>query len=137
MEQGLEEKIGSLLKEAVAGVLFGSADWMERMRKRLLATAPDKNVPARQQLVWRPSPEAVEHAVSTHFGVQDSELRKNGRHHNDARSAAICLIRKLTAIPVTELAELYGPVSAGAFSKVVKRTELRRREERSWNRKLS
>ncbi|MFO7908296.1 MAG: hypothetical protein R6U98_37005 [Pirellulaceae bacterium] len=56
---------------------------------------------------------------------------------NDARSAAIYLIRKLTSISAVELARQYGVVSQAAISKPVSRAEGRCSQQRSWKPRLS
>ena len=56
---------------------------------------------------------------------------------NEAIAAALYLIRKLTGVPATQLAQRYGGVSQAAISKTVRRAENRREEERRWSQRLS
>ena len=46
------------------------------------------------------------------------------------------LIRRLTSVSATTLADQYGDVSQAAISKTIKRAEIRGEEQRSWKRKL-
>ena len=53
VEQGIEGKIASPLKEVVGKVLLGSAAWDEEMRKTLSATEADRNVAGLRHLASR------------------------------------------------------------------------------------
>jgi len=56
---------------------------------------------------------------------------------NEARVAALYLIRKLTSVPATQLSQDYGQVSQAVVSKTVCWAELRCQEQRSWKQRLS
>ena len=47
------------------------------------------------------------------------------------------LIRKLTSVSATQLAQRYGNVSQAAISKTVRRAETRRDRQRRWKQRLS
>lgn len=55
-------------------MLLGSATWVEEMRKTLADSQSDVKVPTLKHLAWRPSPEQIESAVSTAFGVELEQL---------------------------------------------------------------
>jgi len=65
----------------------------------------DPHVPELKRLVWRPSQEQIELAVSDEFGVDVSELFAKRIENNEPRVAAVYLIRKLTSAIATQLAE--------------------------------
>lgn len=121
------------MKSAVGGVLLGQAPWVEKMRERIADQSEDDNVPQRKQLAWRPTSSNIVRRVQKHFGASSSELSQARRHGNDARAAAIYLIRRLTDEKVTKLAEQFGGVSVSAISKQLNRTETRRQEDPAWN----
>jgi chromosomal replication initiation ATPase DnaA len=56
---------------------------------------------------------------------------------NEARLAALYLIRRLTTESTASLAERYGGVSAAAISKSVARTEQRSETDKTWRKKLA
>jgi hypothetical protein len=133
VERGIEDPPASPLKSAVGGLFLGQVSWVERMRERLAEQPEDANVPQRQRLVWRPTKAEIVGLVENHFGVDTCVFRQVRRHGNDARTAALYLIRRLTDEKVTTLAEEFGGVSVAAVSKLLGRAESRRQHDRHWN----
>ena len=107
------------------------------MRRRLADEPRDDNVPSRKRLAWQPSTDDVMRVVQGHFQVDAATLYAVRRHGNDARAATIYLLRRLTSERVTAIAEQFGGVSAAAISKLVKRAESRREQDRKWHRLLT
>ena len=137
VEEGLATKIVPPLQDAVGKVLLGSSPWVEKIQKALGLSEQDANLPELKRLAWRPSQEMIESAVAEEFDVDLDVLFTKRIKGNDARAAALYLIRKLTSVSATELAEEYGDVSQSAISKTIQRTELRRGEQGSWKQRLS
>jgi len=136
VEQGIHEKTSSPFRDVVEKVLLGSEEWVERMRRVLGEEGPDANVPLRGQLAWRPSMEEIEIEAAKEFGVKIGVLQAKRVRNNEARAAALCLIRRLTSVPAAQLADRYGGVSQAAISKAVQRTEVRCDDESAWRRRL-
>lgn len=136
VEQGIHERTSSPLENVVAKVLLGSAEWVERIRRVLAEEEPKANVPLRKQLVWRPSMEDIEQEAAKEFGVAQGILHAKRVRNNEARAVALCLIRRLTKVPATQLADRYGGVSPAAISKTVQRAEVRCDEHAAWRRRL-
>ena len=137
VEQGLDSNAEFPWDEVVGRVLLGSSRWVARMQEQLGFTPPADNVPDRNRLLLRPSIECIEAAVAEEFDVEVPRLMAKRAKKNDARSAALYLIRQLTSEPVTVLAQRYGDVSPAAISKTVQRAEARRATEQSWDRRIS
>ena len=137
VEQGIDDPPKSPLKSAVGGMFLGASGWVERMRERLAEEPQDLNVPDRKQLAWRPSSSQIIGAVLEHFNVDVSRLGEVRCHGNDARAAAIYLLRRLSDQSVSGLARQYGDVSVAAISKLIQRAESRRIEDPQWNRLLT
>jgi chromosomal replication initiation ATPase DnaA len=76
-------------------------------------------------------------AVANEFGVAVTDLFAKRLKNNEARVAAVYLIRRLTSEPARRIAERYGGVSQAAISKTVQRAETRRNEQRRWKQRLS
>jgi REP element-mobilizing transposase RayT len=133
VEQGIEDPPTSPVKAAVGGVFLGAASWVEQMRERLADEPEDANVPQRKRLAKRPTGLEIVRVVQDHFGVGLSDLIQARRHGNDARAAALYLIRRLTDEKVTRMAEQFGGVSVAAISKLLSRVESRHREDPPWN----
>ncbi len=106
------------------------------MRRVLGEEEPNPNVPLRKQLVWRPSMEDIEQEAAQEFGVAKGVLHAKRVRNNEARAVALCLIRRLTPVPATQLADRYGGVSPAAISKAVQRAETRCDENAAWRRRL-
>ena len=136
VEQGIREKTRSPFRDVVANVLLGSEAWVERMRRVLGEEDPDANVPLRGQLAWRPSIDEIELEAAKEFGVEVGHLHAKRVRNNEARAAALCLVRRLTSVPATQLADRYGGVSQAAISKAVQRAEVRRDDESAWRCRL-
>ena len=127
VEAGIEDPPRSPEKVAVGGMFLGRVSWVEQMRERLADEPTDINVPQRKGLAWRPTRAEIVRQVKEHFGADcSSDLTRVRRHGNDARVAAIYLIRRLTDEKVTTLAKQFGGVSVAAISKLLSRAELRR-----------
>lgn len=134
VEAGIEDPPRSPEKVAVGGMFLGRASWVEQMRERLADEPTDINVPQRKGLAWRPTRAEIVRQVKEHFGADcSSDLTRVRRHGNDARVAAIYLIRRLTDEKVTTLAKQFGGVSVAAISKLLSRAELRREEDPNWD----
>ncbi len=137
VEQGIERESPFPWDEVVGRVLLGSSEWVEKMQEELGFTDPEVDVPDRNRLLLRPSLERIEGAVAQAFDVDVPRLMAKRVKNNDARSAALYLIRQLTSESVTSLAERYGGISQAAVSKTVQRAETRCATERSWNRRIA
>ncbi len=137
VEQGVENPPPSPLKAAVEGVFLGKTAWVEEMRERLATEPGDSNVPLRKRLAWRPTAVEIVQVVRDHFHATTTDFEAVRRRGNDARVAAIYLVRHLTDQTVTATAGQFGGVNAAAISKVVKRADARRNEDPKWNRLLA
>ena len=134
VEQGIGGQVSSPFATVVENVLLGSDDWVEKMRTVLSHEKPDPNIPSQGRLAWRPSVESIEELTCQEFDVDVKVLHAKRIRNNEARAVALCLIRRLTSEPVTQLAERYGGVSQAAISKAVQRIERRCEEEPKWHR---
>ncbi len=137
VEQANDPQPTSPLLTTAGGCLLGSPSWIETMRVRLAGVPGDANLPQHKQLAWRPSSADILRRVEAHFGVASSDFVGVGRHGNDARTAAVYLIRRLTNNKVTTIAEQFGGVSLAAISKLVRRAQSRRNEDIKWDRLLT
>ncbi len=133
VEAGIAEPPISPVKSAVGGLFLGRSSWVEQMRKELAEEPEDAKVPQRRRLAWRPAEADILRVVQDHFGAGPRDLKQIRRHGNDARVAAVYLLRRLTDKKVTTLAQQFGGVSVAAISKLLSRAESRRGEDPHWN----
>lgn len=137
VEQGLDGAAQFPWEDVVGRVLLGSSEWVARMQEVLGFTESEINLPDRNRLMLRPTVEQIEVAVAAEFAVDVPRLMAKRVKNNDARSAALYLIRQLTSETTLSLAGRYGDVSQAAISKAVQRVEARCAEQPSWDRRLS
>jgi len=133
VEAGIEYPPASPERLAVGGLFLGRASWVDPMRKRLADEPEDVNVPQRKRLTGRPTRAEIVRQVQDHFRADFLDLTQVRRHGNEARVAAVYLVRRLTDERVTTLAKPFGDVSVAAISQLLSRAELRREADRSWN----
>jgi chromosomal replication initiation ATPase DnaA len=118
-------------------VLLGSETWVEQWRQRLAEQPDSPGLPGQRQLAWRPTVEEVVQAVCQAFDVPRTEFVARRRRGNNGRLAAIYLCRRLTDASVGTIGEYFGGVSTPAISKAVQRAEVRRSQDRDWERQLN
>jgi len=109
---------------------------VEQWRQRLAEQPDFPAIPGQRQLAWRPTVEDVVQAVCHEFDVHRTELVARRRRGNDGRLAAIYLCRRLTDESVGTIGDYFGGVSTPAISKAVQRAEIRRSQDRAWERQL-
>jgi len=136
LQEGVEGRLDSPVRDAMAGALMGSPSFVERMRKRLDERVPDPEVPTAQELRRSPRPEDIEDSVCRAFGVPRERLHARHKHGNEARAAAVYLFRQLTRMPIHELAGRFGGVRDSAISKTQRKAERMLRESRTFRAKL-
>ena len=136
VESGIDGAARSPLAAAAGGVLLGSVDWLEQWRQWLAEQPDSPTIPTQRQLAWRPTVEDVVKVVCSELDVDRSELVARRRRGNAGRLAAIYLCRRLTDESVGAIGGYFGGVSTTAISKAVQRAEVRRNQDRAWDRQL-
>ena len=137
VESGIGGVARSPLAGAAGGVLLGSEGWVEQWRQCLSEQPVSSAIPTQRQLALRPTLEDVAEVVCGGLEVKRSELVACRRRGNDGRLAAIYLSRRLTDESVGAIGRYFGGVSTAAISKAVQRAEIRREEDRAWDRQLT
>jgi putative transposase len=133
VESGIRSSLPSPTEAAIGGLFLGTASWVEDQRQALAKGPRAPEVPQLRQLKWRPNKEDVLKAILDHFEVDRAALGKARQHRNDARTAAVYLLRRLTDTKVTQLAEDFGGVSSAAICKTLSRAEDRREQDPAWD----
>ena len=136
LKDGMGEDEDSPLREAVAGTLLGSPEFVGRIVQLLRGKPVDPNVPASRALGKAVTLDQVEEAVGKVFGVRPESLRIRGRHGNEARKVAIYLARMKTGARLVEIGERFGGIRAACVSLTVKEIDRRRGEERELEEKI-
>jgi hypothetical protein len=123
--------------QAIGGLLLGSTQFVERMRRSLAARAPDRALPELTKLRHRPSLAEIGAAVACHFGADDRKRNhamhwQPGTRNDDAsRAVAAYLARREFGYSAAEVAQALAYRSHGSVRNAILRieqggTELRR-----------
>jgi hypothetical protein len=136
LEEGMTERPRSPLVGAAAGVILGSAGFVEEIRSMLSKERPFKDVPASRGLQRTLRLGDIERCVCQACDVRRESLRLRGRHGNLPRRLALYLARTLTGTSLAELGSHFGGVTGQAVSLEVKRVERQRKADPRLNRRL-
>jgi REP-associated tyrosine transposase len=123
VEAGLSEPVPSPFRDAFGGWVLGSAEFVERLRKRVGALSADPPPREARQLAGL-DPTEVCAAVAAFYGLDASSLSQ--RHdHSIARPVAAWLCRRYTEASLRELASWFGLSRADSVPNLVRRAEAR------------
>ena len=134
---GLASRVASPLADVVGATLLGSPGFIARMKQRLADRLPDRDVPSARALRADVSIEQVTAAVCRAFAVSPELLAERGRHHNDARSAAVYLCRQHTRASAETIGRRFGGVRGPAVWRIVHRIVQRRHRDKRLHAKLT
>jgi len=133
VEAGIRAPSPSPAEAATGGLLLGSAAWVDGQRQALVEELRPPEVSQLRLLRRRPNKEDILQVVLDHFGVDRGTLSRARQHRNDARTAALYLLRHSADTKVAELAEEFGGVSSAAVCKTLSRAESRRDQDAAWD----
>lgn len=114
---GIQGGVANPLAQVVDGWILGGPEFVDRCR-RLTDTLP----------VSRPTIDQIAHAVARKFDTTIETVHAARRHGNQAREAALLLVRELRADALKDVAARFGGVSRSAVTEITRRA--RHREER-------
>ena len=134
---GVASPVPSPLKEVVGATLLGSSGFIARMKQRIADRLPDRDVPSARALRAEVSIEQVATAVCRAFAVSSELLAERGRHHNDARSAAVYLCRQHTRASGEAIGQRFGGVRGPAVWHIAHRIAQRRHRDNHLHAKLT
>jgi hypothetical protein len=123
VEAGVDEAVASPLADAVAGLIVGSEDFVERIRALLRGRAADRAVPALDQLRVRPSLESIIARVLKGSASQSEQWAAGRRSDSGERALAAYLCRRRYGYSCTEVAAALGFVSVSSVSRCVQHVE--------------
>jgi len=119
----LNQPPASPFAEAVEGLLVGSGEFVERIRKLLQEKPADKAVPQLEHLRHRPSLDHIGTVVAGHFGQEAAAWQPGTRSDDASRAVAVFLARRRFGYPSREVAEAFGFRSHGSVRNALKRVE--------------
>ncbi len=123
VKTGIDKETKLFYNKKKCPPVLGSNDFL----KYIHAKAPiDREIPEAQRLKPVPSMKIIVRAVSVVFATPQKKIllvTRGRRKKNIARSAAIYCCRKLTGLPLTEIAEYFGLSHYGSVSGLVSKFE--------------
>ena len=127
----------SPLRDAMAGTVLGSPGFLARVTSWVQQRLPDPEVPATRAFAPEQSVDQIVHAVCSAYGVSPESMTDRGRHHNEPRSVAVYLCRRLTRAPIALLGARFGGAHVSTVSHIVGRVRERRSRDKRFDAKLS
>ncbi len=121
VEAGIQNPPSNPLDNVVDGWILGSDSFVERMH----ATLDDPSLHDEPSVDSHLTREDVVRAVASACGVTPDQIRARGRQHNEAREAAIWLIRDLLGEPIAAMGEYFGGVGKSTVSETIRRVRQR------------
>ncbi len=115
--------LASPFADAVGGLLLGSAEFADRMRRLLRDRAEDRAMPQLTRLRHRPSLPSIARVVAEHFGADADNWIPQSRHDDASRAVAAYLARREFGYPAKETADALGYRSHGSVRNAVLRVE--------------
>jgi REP element-mobilizing transposase RayT len=123
VQQGLTEMGASPFANAEGGLLLGSAEFIDRMRRLLARRPEDRAVPQLKALRHRPALSKIVKAAAGHFGEDPRTWRAGSRHDGPSRAVAAYIAWREHGYSATEVAEALGYLSHGSVRNAVLRIE--------------
>ena len=125
----------SPFRQALGGLLLGSSEFIERIRRRLQDRPADADVPQLEELRPRPSLATILTAVGEHFDRDPADWSRGTRSDDAGRAVAAYLARRRFGYRAAAVAAALGCGSGSAVSHAIRRIangppELRRTADR-------
>ena len=123
VEAGVAEPPDAPWKNALGGLLVGSASFAMRVRRLLADRQADQEVPQLERLRARPSLERIVAAVADHFGCAVDEWSSGRRSDALGRAVAAYLARRRFGYSMAAIAEVLGYRRHSSVGTAVARVE--------------
>ncbi len=123
----VRDQIGKLFEspfaDAVGGLLLGSVEFVDRMRRLLSDRAEDRATPQLTKLRHRPPLTSIACVVAEYFGTDADNWQPESRHDDASRAVAAYLARREFGYPAKSIAENLGYRSHGSVRNAILRVE--------------
>jgi len=122
--EGLQKELDSPLSAALHGLVLGSEEFLQHVKRILQARSADEEVTALDQLQQRlrPSLQQVVDTVAEQFGSDPARWKTGGRCNDLGRAVAAYAARRLTGLPAQTIAEALGYRDTSSVSVACRRT---------------
>lgn len=123
LRAGLEEPPRSPFAEAVGGLIVGTSEFVDRIRRLIQDRPEDQEIPQLEQVRRRPELATIAAAVAAHFAVEPSRWAVGRRSDDAARAVAAYLARCRFGYPASETAAALGYRDHSGIGRAVRRVE--------------
>lgn len=123
LRAGLERPPPSPFAEAVGGLLVGTSEFVDRIRRLIQDRPEDRETPQLKQVRSRPELATIAAAVAAHFGVEPNRWAVGRRSDDAARAVAAYLARRRFGYPASETAAVLGYRDHSGIGRAVRRVE--------------
>ncbi len=123
LRAGLEEPPLSPFVKAVGGLIVGTSQFVDRIRRLVQDEPEDREVPQLQQVRKRPELATIAGVVAAYFRVEPSRWAAGRRSDDAARAVAAYLARRRFGYPATATAAALGYRDHSGIGRAVRRVE--------------
>jgi len=123
LRAGLDDPPHSPFDGALDGLLVGSSDFVDRMRRLIESLPRDADVPQLEHLRARPPLEAIAAAVAAEFGCDVADWTPGRRCDDAGRAVAAWLARRRFGYTATSIAAALGYRDHSSVGRAVRRID--------------
>jgi len=120
IEEALEGKIETPMKDLYAQVILGGEEFRESVRKMLKGRKISDEIIEKKRLTDKRAPEEIVKDVAKGFGINEGEVL-SGDNKREGRKVAIYLIQRYSGLSNSEIGKIFGGIHYSSISKIVMR----------------
>ena len=117
VEEGLEGKIETPLKDLYARVILGGKEFREDIRRLLKRQKISDEIIEKKGFTENRAPEEIIKEVAKTLGIKEGEVLNRGKNE-EGRKIAIYLIQRYSGLSNKEIGEIFGGIHYSSISKI-------------------
>ncbi|MEW6162909.1 MAG: transposase [Nitrospirota bacterium] len=117
VEEGLEGKIETPLKDLYAQVILGGKEFRENVRNMLKGQKLSDEIIEKKRFTEKRAPEEIIKEVAKTFGIKEGEVLNRGKNE-EGRKIAIYLIQRYSGLSNKKIGEIFGGIHYSSISKI-------------------
>jgi REP element-mobilizing transposase RayT len=131
VEEGLEGKIETPMKDLYAQVILGGDRFRENLREMLKRQKLSDEIIEKGRFIGKRTPEEIIKEVAQTFGIKEGEVLYRGKKE-EGRKVAVYLIKRYSGLSNKEIGEIFGGIHYSSISKI----SIRLKDEMARNKDL-
>lgn len=117
VEEGLEGKIETPMKDLYAQVILGGEEFRENARKMVKRQKISDEIIEKDRFTEKRSPEEIIKEVAQSFGIKEGKVLTRGKKE-EGRKVAVYLIQRYSGLSNREIGEIFGGMHYSSISKI-------------------